>query len=49
MSHAHVSQSLAIVHPITLSHGRNAVKIVQTRPPGAPQPRTANFSEESPA
>lgn len=24
MSHAHVSQSLAIVHPITLSHGRNA-------------------------
>ena len=32
-----------------LSHGRNAVKIVQTRPPGAPQPRTANFSEESPA
>lgn len=24
MSHAHVSQSLGIVHPITLSHGRNA-------------------------
>ena len=32
-----------------LSHGRNAVKIVQTRPPGAPQPRTATLSEESPA
>ena len=32
-----------------LSNGRNAVKIVQTRPPGAPQPRTATLSEESPA
>ncbi|MBO9716426.1 MAG: flagellar motor switch protein FliM [Pseudoxanthomonas sp.] len=32
-----------------LANGRNAVKIVQTRPPGAPAPRTTAITEESPA